>query len=391
MNRLRAIHLASIDELRNFAADWDELWRRSDVESPLVRAELLAEWVERFSLRGAFHAVVIADSTRWVAALPLVPCRIGWLMPAAGMPCNARSACGDLLCDSSHPANGEAMNLLVAAAADLPWRMLWLGDALPESARWQSLLRACAECGAAVHCHEHYRVGRVPVGGDWVAYQKQLAKNHRQAMNRAARRLADQGDVRFEMFGAGGYPPVEGWLREAFAVEDMGWKGREGSSVLRSPGMFEFYVRQAEQLAAWGHWAPAALRLDGHIVAFMHGFRSKGACFAHKISFDPRFAALSPGQLLFHHVLERLHADGDCQALDFLGPMTQSHDRWRPTTYGVGRVAIAPRRLLGRVAVLAYKNVWRRLHDWPAATPTCAGAPAAPADAIFPQPVPMPG
>ena len=128
--------------------------------------------------------------------------------------------------------------------------------------------------------------------------------------------------------------------------------------------MFRFFVRQAEQLAHWGQLETAALRLDGRMLAFVYGFRAKGVYFAHKIGYDPRFAAFSPGQLLFYHILEQLHSDGETRALDFMGPMNQSLSRWRPATYGVGRVALAPRRWLGRAAMYAYQHWWRPLRDW---------------------------
>ena len=69
MTSLRCIHLSSVAELRAAASDWDNLWWRSDVELPTVRAELLAQWVERFRPHGNFHALVIADQVRWIAAL----------------------------------------------------------------------------------------------------------------------------------------------------------------------------------------------------------------------------------------------------------------------------------------------------------------------------------
>ena len=75
------------------------------------------------------------------------------------------------------------------------------------------------------------------------------------------------------------------------------------------------------------------------------------------------------GTNLFYYLLEQFHADGETRALDFMGPMTQSLSRWRPATYGVGRVAIAPRRLLGRAAMLAYTHVWRRLRRKSATQP----------------------
>jgi CelD/BcsL family acetyltransferase involved in cellulose biosynthesis len=364
VNNLRTIHLTSIADLRAASPAWDDLWQRSDVSPPLMRAELLAQWVEHFAPRADFHAMVVADQSQWIAALPLVSCRAGWMIPAGGLPCNSWAPCGDLLCDAAAEENDAAMDMLASATVGLPWHLLWLNDAMPEAPRWQALLRACSRVGMAAHSHVQHRVGRLEIDQDWNAYQKQLPKNHRQAMNRAARRLADEGSLQFEMSSQIEPANVESWLREAFEVENLSWKGELGTSVLRTPGMFDFFATQAEQLARWGQLQTAALRLDGRMLAFMYGYRAKHVCFAHKIGYDPRFAAFSPGQLLFYHVLERFHGDGETRALDFMGPMTQSVSRWRPATYGVGRVVMAPQRLLGRTAMLAYKNVWRRFRHW---------------------------
>lgn len=152
--------------------------------------------------------------------------------------------------------------------------------------------------------------------------------------------------------------------------------------MLRTEGMFDYFVGQAKQLAAWGQLETAALRLDGQMLAFVYGFRAKNTIFALKIGYDPRFAAFCPGQFLFFRLLERFHGDGEPQTLDFMGPLTQSLSRWRPATYGVGRIVMAPRHWLGRVAMSAYVNGWRRFRAWQtAAAKTAYGQPASGANA----------
>jgi hypothetical protein len=366
MSHLHCIHLTSLAELRAAASAWDDLWWRSEVVLPTVRAELLAQWVEQFRPRGGFHAMIVADQQRWVAALPLVPCRVGWVLPAGGLPSNPWSPCGELLLDATADADA-ALDLMLAAAGELPWPLLWLNEAVPEAPRWQALLRACQRAGVASSYHERFRVGRVEIDSNWDIYQKRLPKSHRQSLPRALRRLACEGNVQFEMHSRLEVKDVEPWLQAAFDVENRSWKGTAGSSVLRTPGMFRFFVRHAEQLAQWGQLETAALRLDGQMLAFVYGFRAKGVYFAHKIGYDPRFAAFSPGQLLFNHILEQLHGDGETRALDFMGPMNQSLSRWRPATYGIGRVALAPRHLLGRATMYAYKHWWRPLRSLSAA------------------------
>ncbi len=371
MANLHCIHLVSAAELRDAATRWDDLWQRSDVELPTLRAELLAQWLERFQPHGGFHAMVIADDQQWIAALPLVSQRVGWLIPSGGLPSNPWSLCGELLLDPAADADA-AMELLLNEAAELPWQLLWLNDAAPQSLRWQAMLRACRRAELPVCYHERFRVGRVAIDSDWDLYLKRLPKNHRQAMTRGLRRLAAEGEVQFEMRSQLAPSEVEPWLQSAFELENRSWKGVAGTSVLRTPHMFGFFVEQARQLADWGQLETAALRLDGRMLAFLYGSRAKGVYFAHKISYDPAYAAFSPGQLLFYHILERLHADQTVRALDFIGPLNQALSRWRPAARDVGRIALAPRGWLGRGAMYAYQHLWRPLCKTPSIE--CVGA-----------------
>ena len=356
VSALRAVPLTSIDQLRAMAPKWDDLWWRSDVALPTARAEFVAQWVEHFRADALFGAVAIEDDGQWIAALPLVGCRVGWVLPAGGLPGNAWSPCGDLLLDRAADADA-AIDLLLSPASGLPWPLLWLNETPRETSRWRRV-RACGRAGIPATYREQYRVGRVEIRQDWDSYQRQLPKNHRQAMTRAARRLGTEGRLQFQRFSHLAMDQVEPWMLKIFEVEDLGWKGRAGSSVLRTPGMLSFFVRHAEEHARAGQLEIATLHLDEQLIAFLYGFRGKGVCFAHKIGYDPFFAPYSPGQLLFFRLLEQLHQDDEVRALDFMGPLNQSLSRWRPETYGVGRLALAMRRPLGRAALYAYKNWW---------------------------------
>jgi hypothetical protein len=357
MSALRTVSLTSIEQLRAAASQWDDLWGRSDAGLPAARAEVIAQWMEHFRPNAAFRAVAIEDDGRWIAALPLVGGRVGWLLPAGGLPGNEWSPCGDLLLDSEAETDA-AVDLLLASLSDCPWPLLWLNEASHETLRWRAFLRAAERAGLPTAQRRQYRVGRLEIRQDWDCYQRHLPKNHRQAMTRAARRLDATGQLQFERHSHLAVDQVEPWMRKIFAVEDRGWKGRTGSSVLRKPGMFSFFVGQAEEHARLNQLEIATLRLDERIIAFLYGFRGKGVYFAHKIGYDPEFAAFSPGQVLFFRLIEQLHRDDEVWALDFMGPLSQSLSRWRPATYGVGRIALALRGPLGHAALYAYKNWW---------------------------------
>jgi CelD/BcsL family acetyltransferase involved in cellulose biosynthesis len=358
VTKLRIIHFDSIDTLRATTVAWDDLWQRSDVTLPSLRAELLAQWVEQFASSDQFHAIGVEAEGRLVAALPLVRRKVARVFDAVAMPCNEWSSSGDLLLDATAD-DDAALDALAAAIGELPWPLLWLDEAVLDASRWQRLQEALVRAGMTVATHRRWQVGRVELNDhDWPAYKGRWSRKHRQQMAQAARRLADRGEVRLSVGSQLAPDEVAAWMQRGFEVEDRSWKGAAGSSVLRSPGMAEFFVRQAQQAAQWGQLELAMLLCGDRPVAFSYGLTAKGVFHSMKVGYDPEFAQQHPGQLLRYHLLEQFFAQPERKALDFQGPMTAAHAAWLPELQSVGRLAVAPRSRWGRLAVQTYKHVW---------------------------------
>jgi CelD/BcsL family acetyltransferase involved in cellulose biosynthesis len=351
-DNLKLIHLRSLEELRAAASAWDDLWQRSEVTFPTMRAELLAQWIEHFAADAQFHAIAVQQDGRWVAALPIVRRKIGHIIPAGVLPCNEWSSSGECLLDLSADVN-QAMQLLLDALIECNLPLLWLDEAILETARWQIFMQAVAAKRLTSVVRPRWQVGRVRIDGDWQACQARWSRKHRQHMAWSARQLALRGDVRLILHSRLSPDEAAKWMRQAFDIENLGWKGRSGGSVLCVPGMGEFFIRQARQLAAWGQLELAFLECGGRPIAFCYGQSAKGVFHSAKIGYDPQYARLSPGQLLRYFLLKRFYAEPGRVAIDFLGPMTDSHAHWRPKTYTVARFAVAL-NALGRLALWAY-------------------------------------
>ena len=214
------------------------------------------------------------------------------MLPVGTLPCNPWSPCGELLLDPAADTSA-ALDAILAAAGDAAWQWLWLNDTVLHSSRWRAFVQACDRADAACATHERYQVARIEIGPDWDSFQKTLSRAHRQSTSKAARRLHDEGDVRFEMHSHLEPREVRPWLERVFKVEDRSWKGMRGSSVLRSPGMFDFFLAQAEQLAEWGQLEIALLELEGHAIATLFGFNAKGVYYGAQ---DRLRSALRPFQ-----------------------------------------------------------------------------------------------
>jgi len=356
----RLVHITSLDQLRTAAPLWDDLWWRSEVTLPTARAELLAQWIEQFTPRADFHALAVENDRQWVAALPLVGRRLGRVIRAGTMPSNQWSLNGELLLDQTAEVDC-VLDLLVQGIGELPWQLLWLDEVVLPAPRWKALLAAMDRAGMATERHQRFQVGLIEIDHDWEACKKRWSKKHRSKIQKAARRLEEKYDVQFEMCSQFAPQEVERHLCRAFEIEDRSWKGKAGTSVLRTPGIFDFYVRRARQLAEWGQLELAFLHCNQRPIAFVCGFNTKGVCHWCKIGYDPEYRLFSPGQLLQYYILEQVHGEGECRAVDCLGPMTDALSKWKPTTYEVGRLVVAPRRLAGRVVLHAYKRWWPQI------------------------------
>ena len=368
MTQLRLKQIDSIDQLRAGAAVWDDLWRRSEVTIPTARAELVALWLEQFAPRAVFRGLVVEQGSRPVAALPLVGRRVKGVFAAGDVTWNYWSPNGDLLLDPAADVDA-ALDLLAAAVVDLPWPLLWLEMPPVETARWQALLAAFARRGLETEVHRRYEIGTVEIAGDFGRYEGRLSKGLRRNVTKELRRLERAGPVELKTYPRLAPDEVEDHLRRALQIEDRGWKGDAEDSALRTPGIAEFYSRQARKLAEWGSLRLTFLEHCGGPIAFELGWTGKGVYHSFKVGYDPAYARHSPGNLLRLQLIRALHEERDCRLLDFQGPLTGALRSWSTGSYPIGRVVVAPRRPGSRALLAGYRAlvpVVRGVRSWTA-------------------------
>jgi CelD/BcsL family acetyltransferase involved in cellulose biosynthesis len=356
---LKPIYLSTIAEFQAAAPAWDDLWQRSDCTSPLAQAGPIVDWLGHFAPAARFQALAVADGDRWLAALPLVERRVAGILRAGTLPCNAWPSGATLLWDtaaSDDPAVGAAV---LAAVARLPWPLVVLEAAMPARASWLALIRGLTAAGMPYDLRTRWRAARRMIGRDWPAAFRRLSGKHRQRVSSSLRKLAERGDVGFELHTRLALDEVVPLLCRAWETEDRGWKGVAGTSVLRTPGMAEFMLAQARRLAAEGRLALAFLDCDRRNVAFCYGVLGKGVFHSFKIGYDPAFAPLSPGHLLQYHLLQALYADPRVTAVDYIGAMTEYHASWRPEeVYPLTRLAFARQgSTLGQTALWGFQRM----------------------------------
>ncbi|MEQ8789558.1 MAG: GNAT family N-acetyltransferase [Pirellulaceae bacterium] len=352
--------LGSLDELRRESVAWDDLWRRTQSAMPTAQAELIAQWVEHFAPQQRFAAAVVEDEQgRMAAALPLIGVTVGRVLEVGQLPSNCWSPGGDLLVDSRADADA-ALEVLAAGLPQLPWPLLWLDEVEWNGPLWYAFRQAAWHADRDYSTHHQFDVGVIDIDHDWPAYEARWSGNHRRSVRVGLRRLEEEGDVQFEAVHYPRREDLESLLREGFEVEDRSWKGAEGSSVLKSPGMFEFFLRQAQSLAERGQLELYLLRLDGRPIAFEYCYVAGGVCYSHKLGYDQQYARCAPGLVLRKMQLEQLFADDDRGTFNTLGILCETKAKWSTRAYSVGRLVVSTGHELSPLLMHAYRG-WRYL------------------------------
>jgi len=189
----------------------------------------------------------------------------------------------------------------------------------------------------------HFDVG-------WPALRERLSRKLVTNTERAIRRLGEQGDRQVHCYKS--FPDLAKPLEACLALEAAGWKGARGSPILASPQTSRFYHALAERSAENNRFALYVLQIDRRIIAFHYCIRAQQQMHMLKISYDPEWAAHSPGNVLLYEVIRREIERGDILRYH-LGRPSEWKLRWSPVVHPLGTVRLFKRSWRGTLALLA--------------------------------------
>jgi CelD/BcsL family acetyltransferase involved in cellulose biosynthesis len=312
------------DAFAALRAEWDALLARGPTDLPFLRHAFLEAWLDAFLPPRAQLTVLVARDADGAAAgfAPLLAERLGTHVrlraPANDHSCRVEWVLGP-------DASGAAAAIWAHLRDEVRWDVLVLRD-LPRDGPTSAVLEPLARAdGHLAGRWESQRSPYLRLGGAPV--EARLSSRFRANLRRRRRRLEELGPV--ALVREDGRGDVEGALRELFALEAAGWKGKRGTALANDPRLVGFYRAWAAEAAARGALAIRSLTLSGRAVAMHLGLVHGGAYWLPKIAYDERLGAVSPGQLLQREVVAECQARG-LRGLEFLGPDMEWKRDWEP-------------------------------------------------------------
>lgn len=352
--------LRSLTELRDHAAEWNDLWKRSTVAIPIARAEHVELWVHHFAPAARFTALVVESKGSFLAALPLFAARRGRSIRTSELPNNAWGHCGQLLVDADCDRSA-VLSILIDSFHKLSTDLVWLDEVRLDTSPWVELMHVLRERNVSFHRHERYRTAIARVDQPLAILQDRWTQQKR--LLRSHRVLVKAGEVAFVTLTTP--EEIEKSLEVCFEIEDSGWKGQSmpGGSILKR-GTADFFRAQSRLLAEAGMASLYGLLVNGRWISFLYCCRAKGTLFLMKIGYDLEFRTYSPGQNLQRCVLGCASQDEELSSVDFVGEVRHYQLCWDPVTTPVGQLIIPNSGLSGRALFLLYDTLmpwFRRL------------------------------
>lgn len=303
-----------IRSIESISQEWDRLADDSRA-APFLRPGWITAWWRAFG-GGSLRALTVRSGDRLAAIVPLI--REGRVLRS---PTNSETPMFGSLSDGDDSARHLASAVLSVGVGRLDLSFLGSDDRvirhLMEVARTRQFRTMTQQVALSPY---------LSVADDWGTYESSLDAKFRSEIRRRRRRLAERGDLRFEVVQAP--ERLDALLTEGFRVERSGWKGEYGTAIESDPRTRRFYLEAARWANERGWLVLAFLRLDGRPIAFDLCLETGGIHYLLKTGFDHGFQSFAPGVLLRSMMVERAFS-APIETYEFLGTVVGTNNRWK--------------------------------------------------------------
>ena len=169
---------------------------------------------------------------------------------------------------------------------------------------------------APVVASNHARTISVALGSTFEAYWSARSRDLRKSVSRRMRRVNDAGfSTRLKHITDAS--EMQDAVRRFGVLESSGWKGRTGTAVHMDNAQGRFYTDVLSGFASTGCASVYELYFGADLAAMQLAIRSSSMLVLLKTSYDERHAALAPGRLLLHQLLEQEFARAEVRTVEF--------------------------------------------------------------------------
>jgi CelD/BcsL family acetyltransferase involved in cellulose biosynthesis len=321
-----AVHHGGLELVDSIAGEWRELCAESEL-APFHHPEWIAAYLRAFAPHAAVRLLTAHAGSRLRAVLPLIAGNTFCGLPARVLrgPSNVHSCQFDLVV--GHRQKTPTIGCVWDCLKEMnDWDVLEIKD-VPAGGAAEQLLALAAADGYPVGRWETNVTPYVSLRGATDALQVIPSGEFRRNLRRHMRCASERWRV--ELYRADSAACED--LRQFYALEMSGWKGRQKTAIASGPATQLFYDEIAKSASALGYFSLYLLRFDGVPVAGHFGLTCRGRYYAPKVAYDEQYACAGPGHLLVEAALRDCISRGISE-YDTVGPSAPWKLKWTSQT-----------------------------------------------------------
>ncbi|MGH8371407.1 MAG: GNAT family N-acetyltransferase [Gammaproteobacteria bacterium] len=320
------------------AEEWDELADCLSA-SPYVRPGWIEAWWHAFGA-GKLQIHTLRKKGRLVGVLPVARQR-----DSVKSVTNYHTPQFPLLADGVEAAYELARALFLENPRHVSIASLDHNDC-----SLKTYLQAAEKARYRVVIRPYQRSPYLDIKENWRTYEPKLSRKLIASIRRRWHQLEKQGKVSVEINK--GRQITDKLLREAFAVEASGWKGRGRTAIQSNSTTLRFYTGIA-------HWAATRdtlrlffLRLNHRPLAMAYALVERGVCYLLKGGYDEAYSKFAPGILLEHAIVTYCFSAG-LSRIEFHGDADPYKLRFANAVHTQKRFAAYSRSPVGQLTWVA--------------------------------------
>jgi len=262
--------IASTDEFAALEAEWNDLVARMHRPLPFVTHEWFTIWLRHFREDRRLAIIVGREAGRLLFAFPLLETRRGAFRELRSIT-NAHSFRFHFLAEEGRETDAVDAALTYLARRPRGWDSLMFEETADDD-RAQMLMDKSSARGWRTGRWQGEDCPHITVDTDWERFLASRKSKFRANLRRRRKRLAEEREVTFPVFNNADEQAVTDW----FAIEAMAWKAENGSAILDTPAVENFY-RDLARIAAERGWLRLSfLELAGHVKRDGEGYALAG-------------------------------------------------------------------------------------------------------------------
>lgn len=157
----------------------------------------------------------------------------------------------------------------------------------------------------------------IPITTTWEEFWNSLQSRRRYDFRRARKKAEKEGKITVKIM-CPEYEDLSGHLEAAFTIEASGWKGRQGSAMLKNGGLRRFFKTYAGLACKERKLRLCFLYIADDPVAMQIGVQYANRFWVLKIGYDEKWGKCSPGMQLAYETM-RYAFDHGLESYEWLG------------------------------------------------------------------------